>query len=140
MVCACHAAGVADQASSPNAEITLWYSIQSSHDPADFRNYLRQFPGGTFAELAANRVSKLDPNGPGVSVDTVVPLSPAVMDRQALSLLDFTFWDSMKGSNDPSELAAYLRKFPQGMFRDRVRRHLQTLKGQWIPPDYPNSN
>lgn len=35
-------------------EITFWESIKDSKDPDDFKEYLRQFPGGAFVGLARN--------------------------------------------------------------------------------------
>jgi hypothetical protein len=37
-------------------EMAFWESIKNSHDPADFQAYLKQYPHGDFAGLAANRV------------------------------------------------------------------------------------
>jgi uncharacterized caspase-like protein len=41
-------------------EVTLWQSIQSSTNAADFAEYLRQFPNGSFAVIARNRVAALE--------------------------------------------------------------------------------
>ncbi|MEO6392019.1 MAG: SUMF1/EgtB/PvdO family nonheme iron enzyme [Pyrinomonadaceae bacterium] len=41
-------------------ERTFWESIRSSTDPEDFRAYLKQYPNGTFAALAANRLRSLE--------------------------------------------------------------------------------
>ncbi|MFO1183349.1 MAG: SUMF1/EgtB/PvdO family nonheme iron enzyme [Bauldia sp.] len=46
-------------AAQPSAEVAFWTSIQNSSNPADFRAYLTQFPGGTFAALANNRLAAL---------------------------------------------------------------------------------
>ncbi|HVZ00429.1 MAG TPA: SUMF1/EgtB/PvdO family nonheme iron enzyme [Dongiaceae bacterium] len=37
----------------------FWDSIKDSDDPADFQAYLKKFPKGTFADLAANRIKDL---------------------------------------------------------------------------------
>jgi formylglycine-generating enzyme required for sulfatase activity len=42
-------------------ETVFWQSIQGSANPADFQAYLRQFPGGTFAPLARNRLAAVRP-------------------------------------------------------------------------------
>ena len=65
-------------------ETVFWQSISNSADPADFQAYLEEFPNGTFARLARNRVAALGANGgdpptaerphPGVS-------SPPPVDR-----------------------------------------------------------
>ena len=52
---------VAQQPETPNAdrELAFWESVKDSHDPADFQAYLEQYPGGTFATLARNRLAAL---------------------------------------------------------------------------------
>jgi hypothetical protein len=40
-----------------NEDALFWQSIADSKDPADFRAYLKNFPGGRFAELAQRRVA-----------------------------------------------------------------------------------
>ena len=44
-------------------ETVFWQSISNSADPADFQAYLEEFPNGTFARLARNRVAALGANG-----------------------------------------------------------------------------
>lgn len=56
-------------------ERTFWESIRSSTDPEDFRAYLKQFPNGTFAALAANRLRSLEAARPGNS-NTAPPFVP----------------------------------------------------------------
>ncbi|HVO03300.1 MAG TPA: hypothetical protein VMT54_13930 [Candidatus Cybelea sp.] len=133
---ALHATAFADAAASPNAEISLWYEIQNSQEPKDFRTYLERFPEGAFVELAANRLAILDPNGPKVALDKVAPLTPDVMPLSNLSLLDFAFWDTIKASRNPADYKAYLHKFPRGVYRDRVKSRLWKLEpGQPFEPD-----
>lgn len=40
-------------------EVVFWESIKGSPDPADFDAYLAQYPQGTFAPLAKNRIAAL---------------------------------------------------------------------------------
>ena len=42
-----------------SAEIVFWQSIKDSDDPDMFREYLRQFPSGTYAGLAKIKIKKL---------------------------------------------------------------------------------
>jgi hypothetical protein len=44
---------------SVDRELMFWSSIQASDDPAMFDAYLRQFPNGTFAELARTKAAAL---------------------------------------------------------------------------------
>src|SRR5262245_45242579 len=62
---ACVALAAGAQPSAPSeearrAEIVFWETIRSSTDPADFRAYLEQYPGGKFAPLARNRLAALE--------------------------------------------------------------------------------
>ncbi len=41
------------------ADVAFWTSIQSSGDPRDYDDYLKQFPGGTFSSLAKRRFDEL---------------------------------------------------------------------------------
>ena len=40
-------------------EIAFWNSIKDSNNPKDYEAYLKKFPGGTFADLAANKLDAL---------------------------------------------------------------------------------
>lgn len=53
----------------PDREALFWDTIKQSNDPADFRAYLEQFPEGTFAALARNRLAQFEPQqAPAVTV------------------------------------------------------------------------
>ena len=54
---------VAPQPEAPAAdrELAFWASVKDSRDPADFQAYLDQYPSGTFAALARNRLAALLP-------------------------------------------------------------------------------
>jgi len=47
------------QPSQPTTEALFWDTIKASSDPADFRAYLAQYPTGSFAALARNRIATL---------------------------------------------------------------------------------
>ena len=48
-------------------ELSFWDSIKASTDPEDFRAYLKRYPNGQFADLAANRLRILTaPAAPAV--------------------------------------------------------------------------
>ena len=40
-------------------ELSLWESVRSSQDPADFEDYLKQYPDGKFAAVAKRRLAAL---------------------------------------------------------------------------------
>lgn len=52
------ASGVSGDAQA-SMEREFWMSVKDSRDPKDFRAYLDQFPSGTFAALARNRIDSL---------------------------------------------------------------------------------
>ena len=54
-------------------ELMFWESIKDSGNPADFEEYLRQFPEGRFAGLARNRIQGLERQQTAL----VVPAKPA---------------------------------------------------------------
>jgi hypothetical protein len=58
------AAAPAATAAQPSTEVLFWETIKASTDPADFRAYLEQFPNGSFAALARNRVAALTTEKP----------------------------------------------------------------------------
>ncbi|MBV9553724.1 MAG: toll/interleukin-1 receptor domain-containing protein [Alphaproteobacteria bacterium] len=58
---AMHESAPAQPPPQPEAEVAFWQSISSSGNPADFQEYLRQYPDGRFAGLARNRVAALLP-------------------------------------------------------------------------------
>jgi formylglycine-generating enzyme required for sulfatase activity len=49
--------------SSAAVDQVFWDSVKDSTDPADFQAYLKKFPKGTFADLAANRIKDLKSGG-----------------------------------------------------------------------------
>jgi hypothetical protein len=61
------------------AEIVFWESIRNSTDPADFRAYLEQYPGGKFAALARNRLAALDPKPEPPVPPTQASAAPAAI-------------------------------------------------------------
>jgi len=87
-------------------ETVFWQSIQSSANVADFQAYLEQYPNGTFAMLARNRLAALTPEIPtGPSPDTI---------REAQRLLknlgyDPGTADGRIGSNTRSAIESFQR-------------------------------
>jgi uncharacterized caspase-like protein len=44
---------------SRDAEVAYWQGMQNSSDADDFRDYLKSYPNGLFAQLARNRIASL---------------------------------------------------------------------------------
>jgi formylglycine-generating enzyme required for sulfatase activity len=60
--------------SSAAVDQVFWDSIKDSTDPADFQAYLKKFPKGTFADLAANRIKDLKkPPAAAIAVPVSAP-------------------------------------------------------------------
>ncbi len=92
-------------------ELAFWTSVQASDDPLEYKAYLERYPEGTFATLARARLDSR-------STPTVAP-----EDRQ----VELAFWDTVKGSDNPAMLRAYLDRFPDGEFRVLAELRLTEL-------------
>ncbi len=57
--------------SGPSAaqETLFWETVKDSTNPSDFREYLKQFPGGTFVGLARNRLSELEGDAASAAIE-----------------------------------------------------------------------
>ena len=78
---------------NPAVEVAFWQSIQGAQDPAMFKDYLRRFPQGTFAELARLKVRELEtqqatvaPRAPAAAAAPAAPSGKAFDGRWRLSL------------------------------------------------------
>ena len=79
----------APAASAPDRETVFWQSIQYSNRPADFQEYLRQYPNGTFAGLARSRSVALGPAAPPPASDPAEPaISKASLSRDARNVAE----------------------------------------------------
>ena len=78
-------------APADQAEIVFWESIRNSTNRADFEEYLKQYPNGTFAGLARNRLQA------GVE-KPVSPPKPAPPENKAMALLPGS-WLSLDPNN-----------------------------------------
>ncbi|MEZ5828968.1 MAG: hypothetical protein R3D01_11620 [Hyphomicrobiales bacterium] len=62
-----------------------------------------------------------------------LPISPATADTLQLAQADaaeVSFWDSVKDSDNPAELEAYLSTYPQGTFAALARIRLNQLNAR----------
>ncbi|HZX32271.1 MAG TPA: caspase family protein [Rhodocyclaceae bacterium] len=64
--------------SSAAVEMEFWSSIKASNDKADFQEYLRQYPNGSFAGIARNRIKALE------TVAVAPKVSAAVSSKEGL--------------------------------------------------------
>ena len=96
-------------------ELALWDSVKDG-SPAELESYLEQYPEGTFASLARTRLD-------AAALSPQAPATPTP-DDAAAEALDLTFWNSVKDSNRPEELQAYLEQHPNGHFAGLARARL----------------
>lgn len=61
-------------------------------------------------------------------------LHPAAAFAQTDTSVEITFWNSVKDSRNPAEIAAYLDKYPQGTFASLAKIRLETLRSRTTPP------
>ncbi len=92
-------APVPGPAPGPDAELLFWQTIATSHDPADFKAYLDQYPNGRFVALARPR-----------AITVPAPTTPAPIDRTAdeASLQ----CDTLAGSTFDDSLPSGIRGLP----------------------------
>ena len=92
-----------------SVEVVFWESIKESTRAADYEAYLEQYPEGSFATLARTRLEEFASAGGGMR-------DPK--DRE----VELAFWESVRESDNPATLQAYLEKYPgrgvQGPGRD----------------------
>jgi adenylate cyclase len=104
-------AGMADDLPSPpepplepqSAELVFWDSIKDSTREADYEAYLAQYPEGSFVALARTRLAEF------------ASVSGGMRDPQDREV-ELAFWESVRNSENPASLRAYLEKYPDGEF------------------------
>ncbi|MCU0908086.1 MAG: peptidoglycan-binding protein [Rhodobacteraceae bacterium] len=88
----------------------FWDETGARGDEAGLRAYLRRFPDGLFAELAAERIAVFDADRAAQA---------AGQDRAA--------WDAARGANTVEAYRGYLQAFPQGTFAEQARARIDAL-------------
>ena len=91
-------------ASDPQAvEIEFWDSIKNSTRADEYEAYLEQYPEGGFVALARVRLDAIKGDAAGLR-------DP--QDRE----IELSFWESVRASDNPALIQAYLEKYPNGEF------------------------
>ena len=97
--------GAEAAAAEPHSvEVVFWELIKESTRPADYEAYLEHYPEGSFATLARTRLAEFASAGGGMR-------DPR--DRE----VELAFWESVRESDNPATLQAYLEKYPGGEFK-----------------------
>jgi adenylate cyclase len=99
-------------------ELLFWESIKGSTRVADYEAYLRQYPEGGFVALARTRLEEFASAAGGIR-------DPK--DRE----VELSFWESVRESDNPASLQAYLEKYPDGEFKSLAEIRLSELR---VPP------
>src|ERR1035441_1292258 len=118
--------GVLDDLPSPSelppepteGEHLFWETIKDSPRIADYEAYLRQYPEGSFVALARTRLGEFASAAGGMR-------DPK--DRE----VELSFWESVRESDNPASLQAYLEKYPDGEFKSLAEIRLNELR---VPP------
>jgi adenylate cyclase len=101
-----------------SAEYLFWETIKDSTRVADYEAYLSQYPEGTFVALARTRVKEFASVAGGMR-------DPKDRD------VELSFWESVRESDNPASLQAYLEKYPDGEFKSLAEIRLTELR---VPP------
>jgi hypothetical protein len=102
------------QGEPQSVEILFWDSIKESTRVADYEAYLTKYPEGSFVVLARTRLEEF---APGESV------IPGPQDRD----VELSFWESVRESDNPATLQAYLEKYPDGEFKSLAEIRLREI-------------
>jgi adenylate cyclase len=100
-----------------SVELVFWDSIKDSTRLADYAAYLEQYPDGSFIVLARTRLEEFASAAGGMR-------DP--QDRE----VELSFWESVRESDNPAALQAYLEKYPGGEFKALAEIRLGELAAQ----------
>ena len=105
------------------AEREFWVSVKDSEHAADIEAYLERYPNGSYETLARNRLARLQraPAGDAAAVSSRVEAERLAAERE--------FWASVKDSENPDELQAYLDTYAKGAYAFLARARLDRLAG-----------
>ena len=101
-------------------EITYWNSVKDSSDPGPFELYLRQYPGGKFADLARQKLQEL---------------TAARKDEDDREQEEERLWREASSANDPQRLTQYLERYPAGTYAGEAKSRLAQIAASAAAPD-----
>jgi adenylate cyclase len=100
-----------------SVEIEFWDSIKNSLRAEEYEAYLEQYPEGSFVALAQVRLE-------AIREDAVGMRDPHDRD------IELSFWESVRESDNPALIQAYLQKYPKGEFSALAEIRMGELTGQ----------
>ena len=112
------------QLESPEVEIAFWDSIKGSDNGSEFEVYLERYPDGAFAALARSRRDAL--------ADGSLPSNER--DAEEAVAVELAFWESARDSGNPTELDAYLCRYPSAEFVTLAKARLERLRTEEQSP------
>lgn len=96
---------------------------KDSASVAELRAYLDRYPSGSFVALARARLQAV--------AEHDAPAEAGAASRA--DLVELAFWDSVKDSDNPAMLEAYLVQFARGNFVLLARARLDELRSCKLP-------
>lgn len=97
-----------------SVEIEFWDSMKNSVRAEEYEAYLEQYPDGSFVALARTRLA-------AIAEDAASMRNP--QDRE----VELSFWESVRDTDNPALIGAYLEKYPTGEFSMLAEIRLREL-------------
>ena len=95
-------------------ELASWEAASRNDDVASYLDFLEKHPDGELAAMARNRIAALSK-----------PATPAI---DAETMVELTFWESVKDSDNPAMFRAYLEQYPDGEFTALAEAKMEELR------------
>ena len=125
-------------------EHLFWESVKDSQTPDELQAYLDRYPEGAYAVLAHGRLKRMRAGSAGHEALAADEAGAPAADHAASSArleaarleaererlaAEREFWASVKDSQRPEELQAYLDFYPEGAYAVLARSRLDRLAG-----------
>ena len=102
-------------------EVVFWQSIQGSEDADDFEAYIRQYPNGSFVELARVKAKRLTTTASVTSTEPAAP-TPSRNDPG-----EAAYWEAVKDGS-MEDIRRYITTYPNGQFEMVAKLKLEKLR------------
>ncbi|MFY9558579.1 MAG: caspase family protein [Blastocatellia bacterium] len=101
-----------------------WEKIQTSADAAAFREHLRKYPNGLFAEQA-NWEMIQNSNDPEDFKSFLKRFPNSRKAKRAVDLAEDATWERIKNSKNVTDYRAYLKDYPSGRYSELALRRVE---------------